>query len=173
QLRRVWIAADVCGNRDSVIQIITVRDTRPPVFTTPAPANATVECNAIPVMPNLAATDNCNGLVTITKRQDTVRAAGACLNNYQLRRVWIAADVCGNRDSVIQVITVRDTRPPVFTTPAPANVTVECSAIPVMPNLTANDACMGAVTIARSQDTIRTAGACLNSYQLRRVWIAA
>ncbi|MGN7724186.1 HYR-like domain-containing protein, partial [Chitinophaga sp. 22620] len=120
----MWIATDVCGNRDSVIQIITVLDTRPPVFTTPAPANATVECSAIPVQPDLTANDACMGAVTITKRQDTVRAAGACLNNYQLRRVWIATDVCGNRDSVIQILTVRDTRPPVFTTPAPANVTV-------------------------------------------------
>ncbi|RPD38216.1 gliding motility-associated C-terminal domain-containing protein, partial [Chitinophaga barathri] len=172
QLRRVWIATDACGNRDSVIQIITVHDTRPPVFTTPAPANITVECDAIPVMDNLNATDNCNGLVTITRRQDTVRAAGACLNNYQLRRVWIATDVCGNRDSVIQIVTVRDTRPPVFTNPAPANITVECDAIPVMDNLNATDNCNGLVTITRRQDTVRAAGACQNNYQLRRVWIA-
>ncbi|MBO9154295.1 MULTISPECIES: gliding motility-associated C-terminal domain-containing protein [Chitinophaga] len=172
QLRRVWIARDTCGNRDSVIQIITVRDTRPPVFTTPAPANVTVECSAIPVQGDLTATDNCNGLVRITKRQDTIRAANACLNNYQLRRVWIARDTCGNRDSVIQIITVRDTRPPVFTTPAPANVTVECSAIPVQGDLTATDNCNGLVRITKRQDTIRAANACLNNYQLRRVWIA-
>ncbi|WP_295124072.1 gliding motility-associated C-terminal domain-containing protein [uncultured Chitinophaga sp.] len=176
QLVRTWIATDTCGNADSVKQTITVVDTTVPVFN-PAtvPANVTVECDAIPGAATVTATDACSTFpVTITYRQDTVRAVGACLNNYQLVRTWIATDTCGNADSVKQTITVVDTTVPVFN-PAtvPANVTVECDAIPGAATVTATDACSTfPVTITYRQDTVRAIGACLNNYQLVRTWIA-
>ncbi len=51
----------------------------------------------------------------------------------------------------------------------PTNVTVECSAVPTAPTLTATDNC-GTATVAYTETT--TAGSCAGSYTLTRTWIA-
>ncbi|MCK7555210.1 hypothetical protein MKQ70_09420 [Chitinophaga sedimenti] len=175
---RVWTATDECGNTDSVRQIITVQDTTRPVFTTAAPANITVDCDAVlPTQPTLTATDNCsvpaNVTVVATQRREDI--AGACANNYRIIRTWIATDECGNTDSVSQIITVQDTTRPVFTTAAPADITVDCDAVlPTQPTLTATDNCSAPanVTVVATQRREDIAGACVNNYRIIRTWIA-
>jgi hypothetical protein len=99
--------------------------------------NVTVECNAVPTAAILTATDNCNES-TVTYAE--VRTNGNCPSNYILTRTWTATDACGNTSSKTQTITVQDIQAPVLSA-APADVTVECNAVPAAAILTATDNC--------------------------------
>ncbi len=70
-----------CGNETSATQIVTVQDTTAPIFTTTAPADVTVECDAVPTAATLVATDNCSD-ATVTFNE--VRTDGTCANAYTL-----------------------------------------------------------------------------------------
>ncbi|UYQ95190.1 gliding motility-associated C-terminal domain-containing protein [Chitinophaga horti] len=177
EIIRTWIATDLCGNRDSVVQVLTVQDTTRPTFTGTAPADTVVQCGAIPAQPTIGAQDNCTpaGSVTVTMRERIEPAPGStCVNNYLLVRTWIARDLCGNSDSLVQRLTVIDTVRPVFTTAAPLNVTVNCDAIPTQPTLQATDNCSAQnnVNVVPTQRREDIPGACVNNYRLIRVWTA-
>ncbi|MCK7555207.1 hypothetical protein MKQ70_09405 [Chitinophaga sedimenti] len=170
-ITRTWRATDSCGRYVETSQAVNIQDTTKPVFNGSRPADATVDCDAIPLQPDMTATDNCS-VATVTKHERTQAIAGsACASNYQIIRTWIAADACGNRDSVVQTITVQDTTRPTFTTPAPADTTVQCSAIPAQPDLTASDNCTpaaGIVITKRERIEPATGSTCANNYTLVR-----
>ncbi|MRG44417.1 T9SS type B sorting domain-containing protein [Chitinophaga sp. SYP-B3965] len=172
QLVRTWTAMDECGNSSIVSQTITVQDTTAPVFTTSAPANATVECDMVPAQPALTATDNCSAAANVTVTMAETRINGSCTNNYQLIRTWTATDECGNDTTITQTLTVMDRTKPVFTSAIPADTTVNCDRIPVPPVLTANDKCSATVTITFNEQNITIPGACVNNYRLLRTWTA-
>jgi hypothetical protein len=163
-LTRTWTATDACGNTSSKTQVITVQDTQVPVLSD-APANVTVECNAVPAAATLTATDNCS---TPVVTYNEVRTDGNCPGNYILTRTWTATDACGNTSSKTQVITVQDTQAPVLSD-APANVTVECNAVPAAAILTATDNCSTPVV---TYAEVRTDGNCSGNYILTRTWTA-
>ncbi|WP_281238022.1 gliding motility-associated C-terminal domain-containing protein [Flavobacterium praedii] len=165
-LTRTWIAKDLCGLTTTHVQIITVQDTTAPTFVETLPTDVTVECSAVPTAPILTATDNC-GTATVTYTETTT--AGTCVGSYSLTRTWIAKDLCGLTTTHVQIITVQDTTAPTFVETLPTDVTVECSAVPTAPILTATDNC-GTATVAYTQTT--TAGTCVGSYTLTRTWIA-
>ncbi|GAA4071960.1 hypothetical protein GCM10022389_16490 [Flavobacterium cheonanense] len=165
-LTRTWIATDLCGLTTTHVQTITVQDTTPPSFVEALPTNVTVECSAVPTAVVLTATDNCG---TATVAYNEVTTAGTCAGSYTLTRTWIATDLCGLTTTHVQTITVQDTTPPSFVEALPANVTVECSAVPTAVVLTATDNC-GTATVAYNEVT--TAGTCAGSYTLTRTWIA-
>ncbi|MEG4110219.1 HYR domain-containing protein, partial [Microcoleus sp. S13_C5] len=99
---------------------VTVVDNEKPVLVG-VPANATVECDAIPAAANVTATDNCGaGAVQYSE----TKADGNCSGNYTLTRTWSVTDIHGNSSSATQVVTVRDTKAPVIS--CPADVTVNC-----------------------------------------------
>ncbi|MBK7342570.1 MAG: hypothetical protein IPJ06_05345 [Saprospiraceae bacterium] len=62
-LIRTWTATDNCGNSTSGKQEISVGDTTPPEFDTD-PVDLTVECDAVPGVDAVTATDNCDPNVT-------------------------------------------------------------------------------------------------------------
>lgn len=163
---RTWTATDACGITSQHTQTITVVDTEAPVFTGILPANSTVECDNIPVAPVLTATDNCGG-VNVTFSEAISNAT--CANEYTLTRTWTATDACGNSQQHTQVLTVEDNTAPVFSGPLPENITVECDAVPVAPQVSATDNCS---TVNITFTETRTDGACANEYTLTRVWIA-
>ncbi len=165
-LTRVWTATDNCNNSSTCSQVITVKDTKAPVLAG-CPANVTVECDAIPAKANPTATDNCDKDVTITFNE--VKTPGNCPDSYTLTRVWTATDNCNNSSTCSQVITVKDTKAPVLAG-CPANVTVECDAIPAKVDPTATDNCDKDVTITFNE--VKTPGNCPDSYTLTRVWTA-
>ncbi|MCC6461614.1 MAG: hypothetical protein IT260_14160 [Saprospiraceae bacterium] len=168
-LTRLWTATDNCNNTRTVSQRITVRDTQAPTFTfTPAPV--TVECNALPAVGNPVATDNCDASVSISYGGQTI-TAGSCTDNYTIRRSWLATDNCGNTKTTTQLITVRDTKKPVFTS-IPAPVTLECSAsLPAVATPVATDNCDASVAIT-FQGESTTNASCSGNYQLVRQWLA-
>ncbi|UPZ17969.1 gliding motility-associated C-terminal domain-containing protein [Flavobacterium humidisoli] len=165
-LDRTWTATDECGNSTAHTQTITVQDTTKPVFVEALPSDATVECSAIPTAATLTATDNCG---TATVGYNEVKTAGSCAGNYTLDRTWTATDECGNSTAHTQTITVQDTTKPVFVEALPSDVTVECSAIPTAATLTATDNC-GTATVGYNE--VKTAGSCAGNYTLDRTWTA-
>jgi hypothetical protein len=142
-------ATDASGNKSSCSFSVTVSDTQAPALVG-VPANATVECDAVPASANVTATDNCSfsGVVSSTE----TRTNGNCPSNYTLTRTWSTTDAAGNTTTATQVITVQDTKAPLLSTPANIVVTNDaglCSAI-VGFEATATDNC-NAPVIAYSQ----------------------
>lgn len=135
EIQRSWTAIDNCGNQTSVSQTITVVDLVAPVLIG-VPANATVECDAIPAVALVTAEDNCdeNPVVTFA---ETV-SEETCPQT--ITRTWTATDDCGNESTLSQVLTVVDTTDPVLIG-VPADTTVECDAIPAPAVVTATDNC--------------------------------
>ena len=149
---------------DSCHFTVTVTDNEFPVLTG-VPANVTVECNAVPAAANVTATDNC---ATSVPSFTETRTGGSCAGHYTLTRTWVTIDASGNRTTASQVITVQDTQKPVLDE-APANVTVDCNAVPAAAILTATDNCsIPAVTFTE----VRNNGTLPGNYTLTRTWTA-
>ncbi|MBL7798338.1 MAG: right-handed parallel beta-helix repeat-containing protein, partial [Saprospiraceae bacterium] len=166
---RTYRATDGAGNSSTCSQVITVFDNVLPNFTF-VPANVTVQCNSVPAVGSPTATDGCGGAVTITYNGQT-RLDGTCTDRYTLTRQWTATDACGNTKTATQRINVIDSQQPNFTG-TPANVTVQCDAIPAVASPTATDNCDASVAITYIGQTT-TSGACPNAYTLTRRWTAA
>ena len=119
---RTWTATDCAGNSVSCSQTIIVEDNTAPVWDQTMPADVTAECDAVPVVPaGITATDNCDAEVDVTYSE--VRTDGTCLDSYTLTRTWTATDNCGNSIQHVQVITIQDTKAPVWDQTMPADVT--------------------------------------------------
>ncbi|WPQ61168.1 gliding motility-associated C-terminal domain-containing protein [Chitinophaga sancti] len=138
-------------------------------------SDTTVNCDAVPALPTITATDNCSASVKVSVSQTKVFLSTTCSNNYRLTRTWTASDDCGNTATMKQVITVQDTTKPTFTITPPGDTTVSCSAVPTPPgNLSATDNCTATsnVKISYSQTRQSITGACASNYQLIRTWVA-
>ncbi|MCX6233721.1 MAG: HYR domain-containing protein, partial [Bacteroidetes bacterium] len=123
-ITRTWSATDDCGNPAHASQIITVIDNTAPVLTG-VPADVTVSCDAIPDVPVVTVTDNCDPTVTVIFDETINTVVGGC---GEIIRTWSATDYCGNTVSDSQTITVEDTVAPVWLTlPGELNVTLQCN----------------------------------------------
>ncbi len=166
-ITRTWTATDNCGNTAAATQTITIGDGGAPTFTN-APADATVECDAIPAPATLTATDDCDTNVDINYSEST--SQGACENAYTITRTWTATDDCGNVSEAVQVVTVVDTTAPVFGT-IPTNTSIECGEqVPAPATPTATDNCDNDVTITFDENIVD--GDCANAYTIVRTWTA-
>ncbi|MFK8009738.1 MAG: Ig-like domain-containing protein [Saprospiraceae bacterium] len=159
-ITRTWTATDLCDNEIVGTQVITLIDTINPVFGN-VPTDVTVECDAIPAVATVTASDNCTAAVDVTFSETTTTGCP-----YTIIRKWIAVDDCQNADSVIQVITVEDTIDPVFAN-IPGDVTVECDAIPTAASVTASDNCDPNVGVVFSEII---GNGC--PYTITRKWLA-
>ena len=118
-IERRYRITDDCGTFIFVTQTFTIEDTIPPFFSAP-PFNTTVECvGDIPVMTDLAWTDNCDGTGTVTGT-DGLIIGGNCGGT--ITRTWTYTDVCGNVSTVTQTITIDDTTNPTASNLAPINL---------------------------------------------------
>jgi hypothetical protein len=146
---RTYQATDACGNVGTYKQVVTVRDTTPPVLT--CPSNLTVQCIVDVPMPNpagLLVSDNCDPMPVVVHVGDV--ASGSCPKI--ILRTYTATDVCGNVATCTQVITVQDTIAPVLSCPADITATAPAGQLgaSVAFNVTALDACDGPVPVAFS-----------------------
>ncbi|MBK7342574.1 MAG: hypothetical protein IPJ06_05365 [Saprospiraceae bacterium] len=167
-ITRTWIAIDNCDNANTQIQTITVRDTKPPVLVG-VPGDVTADCGAnnVPPVATVTATDNCDLNVSVIFTETKID--GACPDSYTLTRLWTATDNCGNSSTGKQTISVGDVTPPVFTN-KPADVTVQCDAVPRTGTVTATDDYDANVTVTYNE--VKTPGTCKDSYVLTRTWVA-
>jgi gliding motility-associated-like protein len=168
-LTRTWTATDACGLTTTHTQIIKVQDTTPPTFVEEAlPVDVIAECNNIPAVVTLTATDNC-GTAIVTYAEVKMNVSEACANNYTLTRTWTATDLCGLTATHIQKVTVQDTTKPVIAAlPAPSTIT--CPASPAFAVATATDACESEITLTWAD--VLTPGVCAGSYSVTRTWTA-
>ena len=108
------------------------------------PPTLTVECDAIPAAATVTATDNCdanpNGHLSPRHPTTVTEGCGTIV------RTWTVTDNCGNTTTATQTITVQDTQPPTLVG-VPADVTVECTAIPAAATVTATDNCDPTLTV--------------------------
>jgi len=105
-----WSATDACGNTVDTSQIISIRDTISPTIQ----GDATVAIDCDDDLDNVNAfiqvADNCS--VVTASKTDSIVFNSSCQN--QIQRQWIAEDICGNKDSFLQVIQIQDFTGPEF-----------------------------------------------------------
>jgi hypothetical protein len=139
-IKRTWQATDRCGNSSKVTQHIYQTDSTAPTFEN-VPADATVECNQVPLPKNPDVKDNCSPLGITVKFKET-RTDGDCLDRYSLKREWTACDLAGNSNTATQLIVVQDNTPPVISGAPTVDVTINCGdPVPLAPEVTASDNC--------------------------------
>ena len=163
-IERTWIATDLCGHTTEATQTITVVDTTAPDLIG-VPADVIVDCNSIPEPPVVTAVDNCDEFELIIVLEENILPLDC---GYQLIRTWVVEDNCWNYNSESQVITVTDTANPVLSG-VPADVIVECDAIPDPADVTASDNCTTSfIPVSLVEDTfLLDCG-----YALIRFWTA-
>ncbi len=168
-ITRTWSASDPCGNTTMDLQVITVEDTIAPTLSA-QPADLALSCaSSIPVAPVITATDNCDGNVPVILFESPTGNPAGC--NYQLLRIWAAADDCGNAVTWTQTITVNDTVAPVLVGTIPANTTIDCGApLPAPPVITATDNCDASVTVTMTPTYFGDPAT--GCYILTRTWTA-
>ena len=124
-ISRTWRAQDACGNIRSKIQSISVYDIEAPTYI--APEDITVDCSSATDISTTGApmnlADNCSDSITVQSFDVVIE--GDCLYNYEIRRTWNVADLCGNSDNIVQIITVKDSIAPAFQAP-PQDLTIYC-----------------------------------------------
>ena len=124
---RSWIAVDACGNETRRNQLINIRDTVPPSFV--VPADRTVSCELVndSTVTGIPAQvmDNCTLQPAVSIANDAI-TPGNCPNNYTILRTWRVVDACGNATEQNQLLTVRDTTPPLVMS-VPLDRTLTCS----------------------------------------------
>jgi gliding motility-associated-like protein len=104
-ITRTWTATDICGNSSSTTQTITINDNINPVFVEELPKSITV-CALLQEPEILTATDNCGtASVVFTETVDSSSANGVKIYT----RIWTATDLCSNKTSHQQWITVNPT----------------------------------------------------------------
>jgi gliding motility-associated-like protein len=165
---RTWTATDACGNTATASQIMTIRDSEPPIFAG-VPANVTVQCgDEIPEIVTPTATDRCDSLPRLTFL--ATRINGNCVGNFKTVRTWTATDACGNRSTATQEVTIIDTRPPTLFS-IPANVTLNCGQpLPSGTGVGARDNCDNNVRITMNDS--RNVQGCIGNVGITRTWTA-
>ncbi|MEI6408293.1 MAG: gliding motility-associated C-terminal domain-containing protein [Bacteroidota bacterium] len=175
-ITRTFTATDQCNNTRTATQTISVVDNQGPVIT--GYLDTTAVCEIVPNMPAPTAIDPCSGPTgpPVMYKEDIV--AGPCADTYTRVRFWRATDVCGNTSTFSQNIHIIDTVPPMLLG-IPANLTVECNAVPLPPNsntFVRSDNCDNSVSISFLESEIRdpNLNGCAHwaNYLIRRVWTA-
>ncbi|MCC6462357.1 MAG: SprB repeat-containing protein, partial [Saprospiraceae bacterium] len=174
-ITRSWTAVDNCGNSVTATQTITVQDTQPPVLSG-IPANTTLTCGTIPPPATPTVLDNCDPMPSLVFNQTSTQTnTGACSDqNYVLVRSWTATDQCGNAVTVSQTISIQDIEAPVFSN-LPANLTLQCGAVPLPANPVATDNCDSSPSLSYAEFNTQTSNSSCSdqNYTLTRTWTAA
>jgi hypothetical protein len=118
-LIRTWVATDDCGNSVQFIQYVSIIDTTDPYFNN-LPENMTVECDEVPGVAEVTASDICDQDVAVSFNEESTEGCP-----YTITRTWTAWDDCDNMITGTQVITVVDTHDPILHN-VPADLTLEC-----------------------------------------------
>ena len=163
-ITRNWTATDMCGNSTTASQTINVEDKVAPVIAS-LPEPTTITCPNSPVFAFATATDECGSDFNLTFKD--VKTEGSCASSYSITRTWTATDTCGNSSTASQTINVEDKTGPITTTEFNSNVSSNCNAIPVKPELVFVDGC-SAINSTIFTETI--SNQTTDSYIINRKW---
>lgn len=101
---RTWFAMDDCGNMTEFTQTITATDNTAPVLSS-YPSDIVLPCgSAIPPVPQIIATDACDGFVNVEFEQTT----NTTITCASVVRTWCATDCSGNETCHTQTISFTD-----------------------------------------------------------------
>jgi hypothetical protein len=117
---------------------------------------------------SVTAEDNCDPDPVVEFFSD-VPDGGTC--PLTITRTYRAVDDCGNENFCTQLITVDDETPPVLVG-CPADVAVECDAVPQPATVTATDNCDPSVDVVMSEEVQTGTPGCPDTYTLVRTWTA-
>ncbi|EGD79911.1 hypothetical protein PTSG_10194 [Salpingoeca rosetta] len=175
-LTRTWTTQDACGNENAATQVVTVQDVTKPTFTT-RPTDRVLECSAdvdadIEALRmkhvDAAASDLCSDTLSF-ETVETARDLSGCGSTGQVSLKVTVTDECGNPQEETVTVDVVDKTAPVPVN-VPADVTVECSAIPpIADDVHARDAC-GLRRVNATASEERQDGPCPHSYDLLRTF---
>jgi len=162
-------ATDICNNSATCLVTFTwTSDTQPQIVDIP---DYTIPGCINPVFPTSLSTtwtDNCGGGGTIVAVGGAITTNGCSQSRVY---TFTVVGACGNPDVETTTVTrTFDVTKPVFTT-IPANVTVQCNAVPpqsVAP--IATDNCDPSVTVTLLETRVN--GVCPDTYVLTRRWTA-
>jgi gliding motility-associated-like protein len=169
--RRIVNSGPCMNNISNAVKIIVI--TRPPVVVF-VPGPLTVNCklgmdySTLFGTPQFSHAPYTGEPLTITFRDGST--INGCVRTFT--RTWTATDRCGMTTTASQTITVVDNQAPEFNSAQPADITVNCDAIPAPVNLTAYDSCFGTITVTPTETRQNITGACANNYRLIRTWTA-
>ncbi|MAU75984.1 MAG: hypothetical protein CL831_03815 [Crocinitomicaceae bacterium] len=152
---RTAYAVDFCGNLDSATYEIQVNDLTLPEFEY-IPLGFSIQCDEEPEFADPIAVDGCAGQVTITEQIDTLFSPN-CEQNYTLKRVFTATDVCGNSNQGEQLIIVSDMTSPLLT--PPLDLFVNCDETFDLDDAISWDNCDPNPTVELFTDTINITSA--------------
>jgi len=173
-IERVWTAEDLCGNKETHKQTITVIDDEKPIFQgVLPPKNLKLSCaNEVPTAPILKYTDNCDPNVKEVKATDDIKK-GNCKNNFTIVRTWLAKDLCGNEAKYTQTIVVQDDIKPVFQGVLPKKELAYSSAkeVPQAQELEFTDNCDTTIKKVKAKEE-KLKETCPNNFVLKRTWTA-
>jgi len=165
----VFTATDACDNSSSSDATFTIDDTTAPELVgVPDNILDPVECDQIPAVANVTATDDCSD-VTLDFDESYDYNSDEYMCNYAIVRTWTATDECGNATSATQTINVTDNTAPVFDQTIEAALTVECGMVPEADLLTGSDNCTEGVLYAYSED-IYLEGGCPEGESIQRTY---
>ena len=133
---RVYEIEDLCGNKVTCTQTITINDDVLPTMTCPEPLTAVCNIGEQPVYADYAAfvaaggsaDDNCGideasfTLLSETSDNETCPET--------VTRVYEIADLCGNKITCQQTITINDEEAPEITCPGPLTASCDISELP-------------------------------------------
>jgi len=102
---RVWVAKDCADNMISHTQTINVVDTTAPVIIDFPESEINVTCSDIPNPAEVVGVDNCSANITTMFEEEVLDPDAN--GNYQIIRVWVLVDECGNESSFVQTINVQ------------------------------------------------------------------
>jgi len=112
---RKFTATDTCGNQDTMVETVTVRDIEPPTITR-GPQPETSECTQAAVTDNdVVATDNCTGVSDLIFGVVPKTTSQDCKNQFEVLNTWTVTDECGRSSSFTQLNSVIDKTPPSIT----------------------------------------------------------
>lgn len=160
----VTTTAGDCAHVKSLTVNVSVGDENGPTLSS-EPADATVECDAIPQAAEVTAEDNCAaGPVEFTEET----TAGECAGESFIERTWTATDDCGNVTDHTQALQVVDTTAPQLSG-VPGDNTVSCDAIPMPAEVSASDNCSEVEVVLNESDEM---GDCFGRGTITRTWTA-
>jgi len=127
---RTWTACDYCGNTATINQVVNVQDTSPATFNWAAMgvsaitsgASTTYECNALPAIPTVVASDNCQSNLTATA--SNVFTTGACPSSTTNVITLTVGDHCNAAQTITYTQIGHDTH---FTTIVPSSLPSQTS----------------------------------------------
>lgn len=117
---RTYVVLNKRGIEVTCDQVMSIKDTVAPDFSVVL-SDITVGCkDEIPTGDDVKAIDNCDPNPTLTLSETNNRGTDtlSCeYYNYDIVRTYKAVDRCGNENTMVQTIRVRDTVPPYFVEP--------------------------------------------------------